>query len=363
MIKDRVQKEKALRYILSKDWFPQLELEVFSHRSTAKKAYSITDIDVLASIPDEFSGYRTLIFDCKTGERISPVSRALWQKGLMSRMRADRGICIVGRENIEADHRYTGAELGINILSDTEFDKFIECTSPRHTTTLGSLANIDAWDKYFSIPAQYKELTPAVLFSKSRYWLAESESEACRKTVGVLMQVRPELDPKKVEHLAIAGDICSLFMHSLSTMVSKIFSHYLLPDNRDELSSALLFLLYGGRDSYQIRNRIREMVIAKSEEKPSFLSLPDWDKFIQLSRQTLDSPVEVNKSALIIREIAWAIMVSNTNRDYVTGLCTKYPQGARFAIQGIDYLFDAVKMPPEFKEIYVKELMGVQKPK
>lgn len=365
MIRDRVQKEKVLRYVISKDWFPQLEVDVSSHLTTGNKVLNITDIDVMASIPDDFCGYRTLIFDCKTGRRPSPISRALWQKGLMSRVGADRGICILGKTEIEADHRYTAAQLGINLISETEFEDFASATSSRYKEGIGALANINLWDQFFSIGSAFTKLIPAITFSKSQYWMAENESEACRKTLMLLLELRPELDPAKREHVALVGDLTALFMHSLAIIVSKIFSQYLQPRQRDDLSNALLYLLYGGRDSYQMRNILRQkMLAARGVEKvDTVLSLPEWDVFVQTVRQTLDSPVELNRTPLIIREISWSLLSGTGDREFAKKLSSRFPQGARFAVLGLDYVCKATQLPPEFKAILTTELMAVQQPK
>jgi hypothetical protein len=58
------------------------------------------------------------------------------------------------------------------------------------------------------------------------------------------------VDPAKREHICLVLDLSALFMHSLSRLVAKLFASYLQPNNRDDLSEALLHLLYGGRDNY-----------------------------------------------------------------------------------------------------------------
>lgn len=365
MIKDRIQKEKVIRYAVSKYWFPQLEADVSAHLTIGERVLSITDVDVLTSIPDDFLGYRTLIVDCKGSAQESPINRALWQKGLMSRIGANYGICILHRKNIETDHRYTASQLGITLISEDEFDSFAQATSPRYNVTNSALCNIDVWDQFFSIPSKFPKLTLASTFSKSRYWMLPNEAEACRKTLLLLLELKPELDPAKQEHVATVCDLVALFTHSLAVIVSKIFSGYLQPQKREELSNALLFLLYGGRDSYQIRNRLRQMMLASKgiEKVDSELSLPEWDEFVQLVRQLLDAPFEVNRTPLIIREIAWAYMAGIADSDFSKELASLFPQAARFAVLGVDYICKATRLPPEFQKILNDRLLAIQMPK
>lgn len=90
--------------------------------------------------------------------------------------------------------------------------------------------------------------------------MATDATEACRHTIAMARQLSGELDPAKPEHLAVVGDLLALFTHSLGEMVPKIFSRYLQPKNKAELSEALMTLFYGGRDLYQHRNPVKKIV-------------------------------------------------------------------------------------------------------
>ncbi len=68
MVQDRAQKQMALRYCVARRWFPQVEVTVSTYVTTNDTPHDITDVDVLASIPNEMLGYRTALFDCKTGK-------------------------------------------------------------------------------------------------------------------------------------------------------------------------------------------------------------------------------------------------------------------------------------------------------
>src|SRR5215475_6777392 len=105
MLKDRDQKQQVLNLSVANRWFPQLEVDVQPVRAVRERVPTVTDLDVLASIPDQFSGYRTVIFDCKTKARESPINRALWMSGLLERLNADQGICVLKKDAIELDHR------------------------------------------------------------------------------------------------------------------------------------------------------------------------------------------------------------------------------------------------------------------
>ncbi|HEY0016384.1 MAG TPA: hypothetical protein VGC13_08700 [Longimicrobium sp.] len=360
-MKDREQKARALSYAVSKRWFPQLELDVSTHITIQPKPISITDIDVFASIPGDLGSYQHILIDCKTGKNESPIGRALWLRGLMERMHADRGMCILRTKNIATDHRYSAAQLGVTLIAEDEFSTFGRATSFAFEKPVGAIGDISIWDRFFSIGDRYKAIAPAVSFSRSIFWMSESDVEACTRTLYLTRRLSAELDPAKDEHMAVVGDLAALFLHALARIVNTIFAGYLQPENRGQLSSALLLLLYGGRSSYMVRNRLKKMVRVTSDE-PSDLSLPEWNRFVQLVRQALDAPYELLRSPLIVREAAWSILDHNDSPKFLRTLAAESPQGVRLAVLGIDYLCRASKLPPEFMSRLANLLMEAQTP-
>ncbi|HYR08306.1 MAG TPA: hypothetical protein VEQ60_11075, partial [Longimicrobium sp.] len=354
-------KARALSYAVSKRWFPQVELDVSTHITIQSKPINITDIDVFAAIPGDLGRYQYILIDCKTAKNESPIGRALWLRGLMERTHADRGICILRNKNIQMDHRYSAAQLGVTLLAESEFATFGNATSMAFDRPVGAIGEIRLWDKFFAIGERYRTLAPAVSFSRSTFWMAESDVEACTRTLFLARNLSVELDPVKDEHLAIVGDLAALFLNALARIVNTIFGGYLQPENRDELSSALLLLLYGGRSSYMVRSRIKKMVTPQDEE-PSGLSLPEWSRFVQLVRQALDAPYEILRSPLIVREAAWSFLADDRSPDFLRTLATESPQAARLAVLGVDYLCRASKLPPEFLSRITSILLEAQTP-
>lgn len=351
-MKDRDQKARALKYSVSKGWFPQLEVDVHPPKALGKKVVLMTDLDLLASIPDDFSGFRSIVFDCKTTLNESPVNRALWLRGVLDRMHADRGVCILRKNSIELDHKLVSTKLGIILLAEDEFDLFAQSTSKRYGEKLGHVADVEAWERLFALKEKYPNLGLALNFSRSAYWMMDDAAEACRRTLGIIHEVRTELDPAKEEHLAVAFDLASLFARALAMLTAYIFKAYLHPRQQAELEEAVKVLLYGGREAYEHRNQLYRMLKERkgAQGANDDLSLPDWVRFIQLVRQLLDSPTDVARTPLILRDVAFSYLMGSADRAFAKGLCTESPQGGRFAVLVIGYLFKAAKLPPEFVE-------------
>jgi hypothetical protein len=399
VIQDREQKRAALKYAVAKRWFPQLELNVATFITLSRSPTNITDVDVFAAVPDDLVGFRNVVIDCKTRKGESPISRAMWQRGLMARLNADHGICVLRVPRIVADHRYTAAQFGVALVAEREFDSFASATAPGYRLPLGAIADLDTWEKYFAVGTQFPNLAKAVEFSRSGFWMSDSAAEACIRAVFLMTSLRPELDPEKREHLTLVADITSLFLHALARIVVQIFAGYLQPGAKNELSTALLLFLYGGRSSYDHLNRIRRMVAqitgsapvtvsrgspdqtesgslgeraankspshAPDQSQVRDLALPEWDRFVELVRQMLDAPLEVSRAPLFLREVGWTILAGNAKSQTGTSsfaqeLAASSPQGARFALLGLAYLCRAAVLPKEFKEELGSRVIAAQ---
>jgi hypothetical protein len=349
MINDRDQKRSALQFSVANRWFPQLEVEVEPGRSIREKAALVTDLDVLCSVPDHFRGFRAVVFDCKTKAKESPVNRALWLRGVLDRLNAEQGFCILRKGAIELDHRLLANRLGVILLTEDEFDLYGKASTQGYGMVPANLCDIGLWDRLFQLVSRFPKLEPAFKYLRSTYWMADDPAEACRKTLATLRGVHPELDPAKVEHLTVFFEFAALFARSLALLVNQIFKAYLHPSNQAGLSEALLVMLYGGREAYQHRNELFKLVKASSPEQPTpDLSLPEWDRFIQLARQLLDAPVECQRVPLILREVGFTVLSGDKAFTFAQTLCSETPQGVKFAMLITNYLGRATKLPQEF---------------
>jgi hypothetical protein len=363
-MRDRDQKQKALQLSVANRWFPQLEVDVEPGRSLSTDAPFVTDLDVLSSIPDPFTGFRSIVFDCKTGPRESPVNRSLWLIGVLQRLQADHGFCILKRNSIELDHRLMATRMRVILLTEEEFDLYARTMTPEYALPLGAVAELTAWESFFAIPARFPKLVSGVKFIRSGYWMVDDAAEACRKTLHALRSLHPEFDPAKREQVALFFDFCSLFARSLAIVAAQLFKAYLQPKNQSSLSDALLVMLYGGRDAYDHRNELFRFVKSKAaEQPPQDLSLPEWERFLQLARQLLDAPTEVQRVPLILREVGFSFLSDKPSFSFAQELCQETAQGARFALMIADYLCRATKLPPEFIKIADDTLLPLQRRK
>jgi hypothetical protein len=340
-----------------------MELEVAATDGLAEKSANVTDLDVFASIPDPFTGFKSVVFDCKTKAKESPVNRALWLIGVMGRVDADQGFCILKKGGaINVDHRLMAGKRGVILVSEDEFELYAKTMSGTADISASHVAQMNCWERFNEISARFPKLRDGIVFCRAGYWMIEDAAEACRKTIAMLRALSVELDPAQTTHTALFFDLCALFARSLALIVSQLFASYLHPSSASDLSEALLIMLYGGREAYQHRNELYRMVktARESESLVPDLSLPEWDRFLRLARQLLDAPVAVQNVPLILREVGFAFMNGTYDAPFAAYLCAKSPQAARFSVLVTDYLAKAARLPPEFGKQSDESLIRLQ---
>ncbi len=365
MINDRALKATALRYVVAKGYFPQLEVVVAPSVATGagnrKKAPALTDIDVLGLIPDDFVAFRKILIDCKTLKAQSPISRAFWLRGLMDEMQAQRGLCVLRGERIEPDHRISAAKLEVILLTEEEFDVYIKATStiPPVGAPVPCSSDLSLWEKFFAIPDVFPNLERLIAFSTVGFWQLSSAADALRANITLLKGARGELDPARSEHMCVVLDACALMAISLSEIVHLIFASYLLPKTHAELSSALLMFLYGGKGNYETLNSLRKLLRPASESTGEGLAIPEWERFVQLVRETLESPYALGSVPLLLRECAWARLGSSPS-SFAPDVVRQNSHGAKFALLICEYVCEAAKLPPEFRKELSAMLLELQ---
>ena len=266
-------------------------------------------------------------------------------------MRAEMGICILRKNAIESDHKLMAIKLDVILLAEDEFDIYARSMSTRYDDPMGHVSNIESWERFFAVKAKYPALSAAVDFARSAYWMLEDASDGCRRSLVMLQEIRGELDPAKNDHVCVVCDLAALFARSLATLCSYLFKVYLHPRRQQDLGDAVKVLLYGGRESYEHRNQLFRMLKERKgvDGDDGDLSLPEWSRLIKLVRQLLDAPIDAAHSPLILREVAFSYINNSADREFARLLCRECPQGGRFSVLIIGYLFRAARLPDEFR--------------
>lgn len=128
---------------------------------------------------------------------------------------------------------------------------------------------------------------------------------------------------------------------------------------REVLADALLTLLYGGRETYEHLNSLKKLIVASSSATDKPLTLPEWDRFLQLVRHGLDAPTELTFAPLILREVGWSYL-GDAHFDFAAILAREKRQAAKLSLLCAEYIIKASKYPPEFLAGCTDVLLSIQ---
>jgi hypothetical protein len=355
MIKDRILKLKLLKYFLGRFWYSQLEVDILAKERISQSRKIVTDIDVLAIYPDIIGNFNMVLGDCKTLKSQSPISRALWMKGLMVYMNASKGFIIL-QKDIEKDHQLTSAILDIQLLSETDFDVYARHNVNQSLSFNSALADMDNWDILFDVPNKFPALRSLHEYSKSDFWNEPESSNRLRHSLLALKKVRKEINPTNKLHLAIVLNHISLVAVAVNDIIIKIFNRYLLPDTKQELDDDLKVLIWGGIENYNYLNDLRKKFSGQTGVEND-LSLPRWNHFLEFIRSWVENPLAFNFVPLFIKENGFAFLSENKLFDYAEIIAAKNPFIVSYAIKITEYVVQSCDMQNELVNIFSNKFL------
>lgn len=289
-MKDTQLKDALFKHFWAQRCFVQPEVEVIHSGGLASEAKTLTDVDVYALRPHPDLFFERLLGDCRTLKSQSPVNRALWLSGLVKYVGARSGIVLLKvASQIEQDHKFAANRVGVLLFSEEDFAIYDKAKLfPDGSGSIGVSVQ-DARDLR-QVNAKYETLRPLLDYLYRGVWQEMTFRTLIRHTVGVLRTVVGELDPAKREHIALLCDAAAIFSLGVADYTGRIFHQHLHPTQKEQLSESLRMLLWGGREQYQLYQKLRQMLLeAKGvpEAEQGILDLPEWNSFVQLMRHAL----------------------------------------------------------------------------
>jgi hypothetical protein len=171
--------------------------------------------------------------------------------------------------------------------------------------------------------------------------------------------VRSELDPSKLEHLALFCDALCLFLYALAQITHRIFNSFLHPAEKEEFSTSLLALIFGGYDNLDAALKLRR--ISTDGPEPDQASIfPEWKRLELLAREMLEAPLQALSSALLAREVSLSQLSGTPISPLASQLVRESPFARKFCILGVEYLSNAARLPPEFQTHFVNAFLHTE---
>ncbi len=361
-MKDAKQKDMLFKHFSIQGWFSLPEVPVYFAGGEHHKQKLITDIDVLALRPGGNLQWEVLLGDCKTLKGQSPANRAIWLSGLMVRYKASEGFVVLQRRQnqpIEPDHKLFASSLGIFLLDERDFTTFDRSlVFPQGSDGFGYQAS--EISQLWSVRTRYTGLDPLVEFLSSAAWETPEFTLLLRRSLGEGKASAREIDPAKPEHMALVLNLSAVFSIGLAACSGTVFHRQLHPQSELELSDGLKVIIWGGKEQYRFFSDLRTQLL-KAKGYPTAdsdnLSLPQWSRFVQLTRTSLEHP----KAAFQVPHLLQLASIDVCcEREVLPHVKREAEQPLMLAMAVVDYVVRATGMPEEVRKsaeiLFVKRI-------
>jgi len=348
---DIEQKLTLARLFWAWGYMPHLEIKVGYPEASSIQRYELTDIDVYGvRVTLDFTMER-LIGDCKTLRNVSPINRAFWLKGIMEYLGVDRGYLVLrSRRPITEDHKVSAKTMGITLMSENDLWAFQSKLLPANFPRTMKLFQQESWTYFEGNIASAGFLKQLDGYRKYQYWL-DPASRALRHSLLETRSVRQSIDPKQKFHQALVLDMATLFSVAFLDMVCYLFHVYLIPRRKEDMDTYLKAYVYGGREYYSYANQLmrslQELRRASAQgdegqDTTRDLSLPEWNRFLQLFRTVLDNPSPFRDVCRIMRFVLFERLLYNNHEIQIAeALPEATDHTVKLALDVIEYFLRA----------------------
>ncbi len=354
--KDLTQKQDAIRFCLVNGFLPFLEVNVENYRELSDTSTIITDVDVLGINFDVTGKARKIIFDCKTLKSTSPINRAFWASGVMNFLKYDEAFIILRKRSSEA-HRLSAKMINVHLYDEDQMKAYAQSFSMNFNIDYSYSTDIDNWVKLYETYNKDKSLQKYGDFLSSSVPTENDPAKNLRRFIAALQKVKSELDPQKNNHRAVYYHSLMSFSYIMASLVQQLRSLVDFNYNQAEFTKLLKYYIWGGKDGFILRNKMRELLASQDSSIPNIEpELRNWDEFIELTRNLLDSPHDIIKCCHALREFSFYELSSHdTSKDeYLSSYITSNSRIRQFIIIMARYLTNSMKLPKDF----LSELTG-----
>jgi hypothetical protein len=298
--KDRFLKELAIRLALTRGMIPIPEVVVRSAADLSDTIEVLTDLDVLAIENVGDGGLRRTIFDCKSGNRMSAINRAFWAAGVRDYARCDEAYVLL-QNPVVINHRLSALSIGVDLHDERSFKEFGRTVNVGFPADEFYQSSFDRWveltEKFTSNPWSSN------LFELSRNLapLSHTPWSVFRKILAELRVSKGAFDPVKDAHVAILMDVLASSLILWAAMGRDIRRFYDPSMDKAAFEKVLRYYLWGGRDTYQIRQQLHEKL---NSESPNPVELPKWNELVSFASLVVGAPQNIFDCALFCRELA-----------------------------------------------------------
>jgi hypothetical protein len=356
-VKDKPLKDRLLKHFWAQKCFVQTEVDISFSGGLDGSPKLITDVDVYALRPHPSLRFERVLGDCRTLKGQSPIARAIWLRGLMSFTGASAGCVLLSDRNIETDHKLAANHVDVLLCTEADFEVYDRALIPpegsaRTDVSAEELAELRA------VARRFPRVEPLVNHIYQHAWQEPDFGSSLRHTIGALRGVARELDPARMDHLALVVDAAATLAVAVAECAGCVFRQYLQPEAKAQLSEALKALIWGGHEEYAFYQKIRRKLteVTTSQAPRGDLELPEWNRFVQLIRNVLETPYSVFSSPWVLKKFACDVLV---NRRPVATAYQGDLLSVKFAMLILEYCCEAA-LTREFSAKLVGAMVSLQ---
>jgi hypothetical protein len=354
--KDRHQKEMAIRYCLAQGMSPCLEVVVASASDLSDTTEVLTDLDVVGLDFIADGGFRRLIFDCKTTNKMSAVNRAFWAAGILAYSGCDEAFVILKNKAVY-NHRLSALTIGVDLHDEASFEDLGNARDIGFNADINYQSSVDRWNVVFDIYSKNTWSEALFLTGRNAAPLSVQPWRVFRKMVAELRTARGQFDPAKDGHVAIFLDVMAAIFILWSSIGRDVRRFYDPKMSKAEFEKALLYYIWGGKESYQIRQELRQ----KTDASGAIQEFPSWDKLVSFAGLVIAGPQELFGCVNICREMSIR-MLSGKLTEQEKGLSKMLSANKRarqFIMAASEYMIAASGLPKDLTERIQSEFTGL----
>jgi hypothetical protein len=342
--KDRHQKEMAVRYCLAQGMAPCLEVVVSSVSDLSDTSEVLTDLDVVGLEFVTDGGFRRIIFDCKTNNRMSPVSRAFWAAGIKAYSGCDTAVVILKNRAVY-NHRLSALSIGVDLHDEMSFEDLGRTRDIGFNTDINYQSNIDRWNSVFDAYSKNAWSEDLFFIGRNTVPLSNKPWRIFRKMIAELKKSRGQFDPAKDEHVSIFLDVMAAMFILWSSLGRDIRRFYEPSMTKGQFEKALLYYIWGGRESYQIQYEIRK----KSDQSAAIQDFPSWEKLLSFAGLVIAAPHELFGCVNICREMSIRVLSGKLKEQErrLSMMLTANKRARQFVMAASEYMIDACALPKD----------------
>lgn len=351
--KDRFLKELAIRYCLARGALPFLEVTVRSVSDLSDSVELLTDLDVLGvEARGDHNLYKT-IFDCKTS-KMSAINRAFWAAGVAGYTKSDSALVILKSKAVH-NHRLSALSLNVDLHDEESFrslGKTVDIAFPADTHYQSS---IDRWNAVYGCYESAAWSEALLDLARNVVPLTSAPWTTFRRVLAEIRIAKGYIDPAKDSHVAIFFDILASTFVLWATLGRDIRRFYEPTISKEAFSKILRYYLWGGKDSYNLRQQLHEK---SGSESNNSMDLPQWDSLVSFAGLLVSEPQSIFECAHLCRELSIRVAAGSdsTLDKSLSDRMAKNTRLRQYTSSLSDYLVDAGGLPKDFKKRVAKEI-------